>query len=72
VRLRLEKEYYYPLDVDTTLTITKKQVNAQYLYNASYVFNNQSYLNDNLVVLPEGLSFTRRINIIRWLHRSHL
>ena len=56
VRLRLEKEYYYSLVVDTTLTITKKQVNAQYLYNASYVFNNQSYLNDNLVVLPEGLT----------------
>ena len=56
VRLRLEKEYYYPLVVETTLTITKKQVNAQYLYNASYVFNNQSYLNDNLVVLPEGLT----------------
>lgn len=55
VKLRLEKEYYYPLVVETTLTITKKQVNAQYLYNASYVFNNQSYLNDNLVVLPEGL-----------------
>ena len=66
VKLKLELEYYYSVELTTTFKVTPKEVVATYNYFDEYTYNDSNYLDNSLVTLSENLTPTEYqiINIL--------